>query len=204
VIANIPHVDGAMVATPQTLLTLEESTVTGSWFKGNRKRQSDVVVGQHATKGRRNFQWLPWLPGALTHVLVGAVDVLTGPMSGCDLVLFNRHGAMHAGHLGTNIGAPAANNAVKTTWNNLAANHPGRIIGRFNPLRDWNGPYPTQRAGKESNAPKIFGLLTTRATFYVLFTYAQDEAPNQLRIAAVQKIPGANPATAPLALEAVV
>ena len=202
-VANIPHVDGALVPTPQMLLTIEESTTSGSRFKGTHKRESNIVVGQHAAKARRNFQWLPWLPGGLTHVVVGGVDVLTGPMSGCDLVLFTEAGAMHAGHLGTNFGAPAANNALKTTWNNLAINHPGRIIGRFNPLRDWHGPYPTARPGKESNGQKIFGLLTTTAEFFIVFTYSQDSNPTQLRIAEVQQVAGANPATALLALEVV-
>jgi hypothetical protein len=200
-IANIPHLDGDMVATQQLLLTLEQSTKTGSRDEGTRKRESNVVIGQHASKDRRNFQWLPWLPGALTHVAVGGVDVLTGPMSGCDLVLFNLNGVLHAGHLGTEFGKAAANNAIKATWNALATNHPGRVIGRFNPLRDFKGPTPTQQVGKETTGTKVFGLMTVKCQFYTVWCYPQDDNPTQLRIAALQKIKGAKVATAPLSME---
>ena len=193
-IANIPHNNGDFVAQPQCLLTLQQSTTTGSFFKGTKKRQSSVVGGVGA-KAHRNFQWLTWLPGAITHVPVGGVDVLTGPMSGCQLVLFNLGAAVQAGHLGTDVASPAATTAVKNAWNAFANLHPADVVGGFNPLNDWAGPFPSQRAGKEGAGVKIFGLLTVNGQFYTVVTYPQNTNANLLRIAGVQLIPSANLAT---------
>ena len=187
-VANIPHSDGDFVAQPQHLLTLQQSTTTGGFL--NRKKESKVLAGTGA-KAHRNFQWLTWLPGAITHVPVGGVDVLTGPMSGCQLVLFNLGGAVQAGHLGTDISSPTATAAVKGAWNVFANAHPGDVIGGFNPLNDWVGALPAAKVGKESSGIKIFGLLTVDAQFYTVVTYPQDTNANLLRIAGVRVIPSA-------------
>lgn len=182
---------GDLVQTNQVPLTIGESFTTGSIFKGNSKRVSVVFEGQTAApqKQHRNCQWLPWLPGALSHVPLGGLDVLTGPMSGCDLVFFNMNGVRHAGHLGTDVEKDVANNAVKTTWNGLA-----HRVGRFNPLRDWAGPLPAKLEG-ESTA-RMFGLLTVEDRFYTLFTYQLTEDTKKFRIAGLQRAQGVRPPAA--------
>ena len=56
-------------------MTIKEST-------GILQKQSSIVEGE-GTKVHRNFQWLAWIPGAISAVQPSAKDVLTGPMSGC-------------------------------------------------------------------------------------------------------------------------
>lgn len=199
-IANIPHVAGNFVAQPPYPMTIDLSTTSGSFWKGTKKRTSDLNPGVNLTVGKqhRNCQWLTWLPGAITNVPVGGVDVLTGPMSGCQLVLYNDlvTGALHAGHLGTDVASPTNTTAVKTTWNAFATANPAQVIGGFNPANDWAGPYPTTRTGKKKDGgpAKIFGLLTVNATYYSIFTYQQG-VTSVLRIAGVQQIASANLAT---------
>lgn len=184
-VANIPHNDGDFTAQPQHLMYVGEAVKSGKL--GSRIKTSDMTPGQHATKARRNFQWLTWLPGAITHILIGGVDVITGPMSGCDLVIFRQNGAAHAGHLGTDVDNPARNTAVKNAWNAFATNHHARVIGGFNPLRDWpRNNYPAHK-GKDGQA-RIFGIYTSNHTFYTLFTYQQTDT-GHLRVAGLERIP---------------
>ena len=191
VIAGVAHAVGAFVPQAPCPLTIEESTTSGSRLKGTRVRESNIVAGA-GVKTHRNFQWLAWRPGAITHVPVGGLDVLTGPMSGCDLVLFNLGGVAQAGHLGTAVEAGVANAAVKNSWNVFANANPTDVIGGFNPFNDWVNPIPTPRAGKESSGIKIFGLMTTHAEYYTIMAFPQDTDINKLRIAGVSKFPSAS------------
>lgn len=173
--AQIPAI---FVTQPQQLLNIAEST-------GVFKKKSDVTAGAHpnVNKPWRTFNFLSWLPGSISEVQTGAHDVLTGPMSGCDLVLYNRGGNRYAGHLGTDVSAAAgdakdlANQSVKAVWNHFAQNAPpADILGGFNPFRQWNGAYPAA-AGDDLGAPIFYGLYTTANTFYTLVLFQQRNAP---------------------------
>jgi hypothetical protein len=176
------------VTVPQNMLTINEST-------GLFTKKSTVTVGTHATKPWRTFGWLAWLPGSISEVPMGGHDVLTGPMSGCDLVMYRRNGVVHAGHLGTDVGAVAQNASVKATWNAFATNSGNaNIIGGFNPFLQWAGAYPVAQ-GNDIGAPIFFGLYTTANTFYTLVLFSQAQTPGQAtahpslrRIAALQQI----------------
>jgi hypothetical protein len=196
-IVPAPFAAGALMPFAPMPFTIQESETSG--WPGSRRRQSAVVGGANPApaKVHRNFQWLPYVPGAVTHVVVGAVDVLTGPMSGCELAFLNIGGVQHAAHVGTDVGRPAQNNAVKTTFNGFVATND--VLGRYNPLRDWVGPLPAARAGEQ---PFIFGLLTAGGLFYTLFTYRANGA-TAYRIAGLQNPAGAPAPNTALTMEAV-
>jgi len=186
---GVAQTPAVFVTLPQNLLTINEST-------GVFTKKSTVTAGAHATKPWRTFGWLAWLPGSISEVPLGGNDVLTGPMSGCDLVLYRRLGVVYAGHLGTDVGAAAQNASVKATWNGFATNAGALdIIGGFNPFLQWVLPYPAAQ-GNDLGAPIFFGLYTTAHTFYTLVLYSQSLAPLQpthahltlRRIAGLQQI----------------
>jgi hypothetical protein len=173
--AQIP----ALFATqPQQLLNIAEST-------GIFTKTSGVTAGAHpnVNKPWRTFSFLSWLPGSISEVQTGTSDVLTGPMSGCDLVLYNRGGARYAGHLGTDVSVTPgdakdlANLSIKGVWNNFAQNAPAAdIIGGFNPFRQWNGAFPVA-TGDDLAPPIFYGLYTTANTFYAMALFIQKSAP---------------------------
>ena len=155
------------VTQPQQFLNIAEST----WSPF--KRTSNVVAGQHAAKAHRTFGWLTWLPGSISEVQMGGSDVLTGPMSGCDLVLYRRGGLVYAGHLGTDVGADVANTSVKTLWNNFATAHAADVIGGFNPFIAVNGWVPARTGDDALGPPTYYGVYSTAHRFYTLVLYAQ-------------------------------
>lgn len=106
--AQIP----AIFATqPQQLLNIAEST-------GIFTKTSGVTAGAHPNvhKPWRTFSFLSWLPGSISEVQTGTSDVLTGPMSGCDLVLYNRGGVRYAGHLGTDVSVTPGDARTSPTY----------------------------------------------------------------------------------------
>ena len=106
--AQIP----ALFATqPQQLLNIGEST-------GVFTKTSSVTAGAHANVNKpwRTFNFLSWLPGSISEVQTGTDDVLTGPMSGCDLVLYNRLGNRCAGHLGTDVSVTPGDTRTSPTY----------------------------------------------------------------------------------------
>src|SRR5689334_10139000 len=148
---------------------------------------STVAVGQ-GPKARRNFRFLPWLPGLISEVALVGSDVLTGPMSGCWLVTYRKpNGVPHAAHLGTDVASQQRTDAVNTAWNAFATGHPGDVIGGFNPTRHWNGNFPAAEAGDVTNRV-LFGLDTTNNEFYAMLTYQQVARTTTLRIAGIQRI----------------
>jgi hypothetical protein len=189
--ATIP---AQFVKQSKQFLNIQEST-KHTLPSGKTRRSSDVVVGQHAVKGHRTFGWLTWLPGSITYVNMAGHDVLTGPMSGCDLVMFRQGAKICAAHLGTDIGAIAGNAAVKTLWNNFAVAHPADVIGGFNPFNDVNPWIPAQKADDAAGPPVYYGVYTTTHRFYTLVLYAQKTSntdnrphPTLKRIAGIRRI----------------
>ena len=170
-------------------MTIEEST-------GVFQKQSNVIIDQqNATKVHRNFQWLAWIPGAISAVQLSWGDVLTGPMSGCWLVIYRTNGIEYAGHIGTvdNPGSPQSI-AVKEAWYKFAPlAGQGNLIAGFNPLRAWtNLPAPKPGDGP----PDVFGLLTTSRDLFAVFTFKGDgtkRAFNVRRIADIKQITSESP-----------
>lgn len=173
--------DGDFVLVPVQDCYLQESS-------GIFKKTSEVTGGT-GPKAHRRFKWLPWVPGAISEIALVGTDVLTGPMSGCWLVTYRKaNGVPHAGHLGTEDSNAVRNAAVNGAWNQYATNHPGRVIGGFNPLRHWQGNYPASKDGE--GAIKIFGLYTVSGEFYIIAAYPQGSS-SMLRIAGIQRVASA-------------
>lgn len=137
-----------------------------------------IKIGPGAdTSPRRNFQWLKWFPGAVSHVPLDK-DVLTGPMSGCWLVIFRLNGVVQGGHIGTAMGgadAPTAETlAAKAAWKQWAAAHAADVLKAFQPCkgeqdpvkkkgdRSWLGTKPSYWGLMEKNGPKLYSIATYR------------------------------------------
>jgi hypothetical protein len=67
------------------------------------EKRSAVAVGKHV-KTHRNVRWLPWIPGKISYVDLEGDDMLTGPMSGCYIVVFEFENRIRVGHIGTSQG----------------------------------------------------------------------------------------------------
>lgn len=100
---------------PAVFYTAQPNLMNIGESSGHFTKTSDVGVGAHASKAWRTFSWLPYWTGSIAEIAMGGNDVLTGPMSGCDLVLYQRAGVLYAGHLGTDRDHPAETLRVKAT-----------------------------------------------------------------------------------------
>jgi hypothetical protein len=157
----------------------------------------NVALGAHATKTRRTFQWLSWVPGATNQMLLGGVDLITGPMTGCWVNLYKIGGVPYVGHVGTENLATSTNSIeAKRGWDTWAGANAGDLIGGFNPMRHWKGPYPAAIFPPKGTdgAFKMFGVVTALQKFYSLFTYEDRNIHGQIRIAGLQKIDPTPPA----------
>lgn len=170
-------------------LTIRESTRFAGPLGGRfGQRASAVVPGTNtnANKIHRNLKWLPYYEG---HISVTTLDydVLTGPMSGCDLVRFTHLGHASAGHLGTVLGNATLNTSVKNLWNNFATNNPADVQGGFNPFGN-TVPLPPAANGHGDSVARIWGLITTAGVFYSVQVYQQLHQANYYRVAAVHQV----------------
>lgn len=141
-----------------------------------------------------SFRWLPWVKGAISQVESSVLDVLTGPMSGCWLMLYTRGTQAFACHIGTVEGPTDPQTvAVKAAWRNFANNAPQngvQIVSGFNPARAFPSGFPPKKQS-DLGAPKIFGLITTTGHLYAIFFWGQRD--NSLRVAALKEVRTAMP-----------
>jgi hypothetical protein len=161
---------------------------------GTFQKQSTILQGV-GSKVHRNFQWLAWMPGEISAVQLSWGDVLTGPMSGCWVVVFRQNGMVYVGHIGTSDPGSPQTNAVKTAWRAFTdANPQAPFPVGFNPFRAWQGPDPKQEPG--DMAADIFGLVTVQPLeFYTVWTYKGNgtKRPVEIRrVAAIKKVEGTN------------
>jgi hypothetical protein len=174
-----PQKPGDFMTHPPKIYHIQEST-------GAFTKTSAVMPG--AGPAHRTFNWLPYTAGLITQVAMLGADVLTGPMSGCFLIIFKMaNGVPHVAHVGTHDTDPVQTAAVQQAWNAFALAHTADIVGGFNPLRAWIGALPARRAG--DGAAYMFGLCTTNNHFHAIFTYQQNNPASRVRIAGVQQIP---------------
>lgn len=80
------------------------------------------------------YVWCNYVTGRTGHVATSS-DVLTGFMSGCQIVTWIGAGGRNVGHLGTVDNQAPTNTLIKNTfWNTLVGN--STILG-FNPAASW-------------------------------------------------------------------
>jgi hypothetical protein len=185
----------------QTLsrMTIEESS-------GVFQKESNIVAGT-GPKVHRNFQWLAWIPGVISAVQLSGGHVLTGPMSGCWVVVYRRNGIESVGHIGTgNTSIDPRTIAVKKAWKTFADGAgPNNLIAGFNPAREWPtaASLPAQKPG--DGRAVTFGLVTASGELYAVLTYKGNapanateippgqRAPNIYRIAEIKRVPSEGP-----------
>ncbi len=180
---------GFQTQTP-LILNIQESAHTSDKLR-------NVVLGAHATKTRRTFQWLSWVPGATNQVPLGGVDLITGPMTGCWITLYRIGNLPHVGHVGTESLRTSTNSIeAKKGWDTWAGAHMADLIGGFNPTGNWKGAFPAAINPPKGTdgAFKMFGVVTTAQKFYALFTYEDRNIQGRIRIAGLQKISPTLPA----------
>lgn len=129
-----------------------------------------VLMGVHvATIGLQmnvpvQHKWLEYALGRTARVPIGPYDVLTGFMSGCIITRSNEAGLNYVAHIGTVVGNPVVNAAVKQAY---AAAMPGQATG-FNPADGWSFQELAAMQGELNNynPAKICALVTTTGRFF--------------------------------------
>ncbi len=120
--------------------------------------------------------WLNYGPGRTIKAPLNNADLLTGPMSGCLLAIWKDDGnADFAAHIGTTSNAPAdqpPNTTVKLKFYTMliSLQNPNSVKG-FSPLRAWSDSDIgglTVLKPPDTEAPKLFGLMTAQKKFFSL------------------------------------
>ena len=183
--------DGTVVDQDAKVCSLEQSTSSGII---NRTKTSGVVTGANP-KVRRNFNFLTYYPGVVTQTTL-ETDVLTGPMSGCWIMLYKHNDVLKVGHVGTFM-EPTDEKSIKAkeAWTPFAGSNEVALIGGFNPFTHWKERGFPLQTGNDSNG-SVYALVTTARQFYSVYFYKQSgSVPNLYRIAGVEPIVSA-PTTA--------
>jgi len=211
---------GQFAAHPVKTLTLLESTglshgdevAPGRMTRTFGKTRTSGFAPGAGAKQHRNFRWLSWWPGFISEVRLEAVDVLTGWMSGCWIMVYNRGGHTYVGHVGTVGGNPAAvadSLAVKACWNAWAAANQASLICGFQPNRHWedngeaNKPAPVSAnvngvaSGDHPWHGKILALVTPSRDLHTVYVYRQNQVATRYRIAGRAQI---QPVDSPMTL----
>lgn len=150
-------------------------------------KKSGVGAGTNDTKTYRNFQWLPYIPGVVNQVALGGVDLLTGPMSGCWIMIYTDGDMVKVGHVGTaNEWTTEESKKAKEGWNTWAAAHKDDVIGGFKPFTSASAIPPREKG--DEFAPMYLGGVNADMQCYSICGYAQMDDKTQFRIAKVQKM----------------
>jgi len=159
-------------------------------------KASTIVEGANAKRGKehRNFHWLGYWGGAISQIVRhGNIDVLTGPMSGCWVVVHRWHNIEHVAHIGKDKMDQAKTNAVIAGWNGHAQAHPDDVIAGFNPFRHWVDRMPERKPGDKDiggTGYQCFALVTgdPAPRLFSILTYRQKIDTNLLRIAGIEEV----------------
>jgi hypothetical protein len=96
-----------------------------------------VEAGRHV-QADRNFLFYPWIQGKISYVHVThgqPYPVVTGPMSGCWLVIFTMGGQTCFGHIGTFMGKWTAESIQATnSWKVAVGTGKVTIVKAFKPI----------------------------------------------------------------------
>lgn len=171
---------------PGVVLRIEESRSMDGGRMLPRRRQSDIREGAHPTKEHRNFKWLPYSPGNITHTKLDQ-DVLTGPMSGCPLAIYTRSGEVQVAHIGTTENLDATKQ-VKALWQAQVDSATIGPEGGFDPFNKlFDQKTPKGKPGAEERL-EVWGLVTTDRKAFAIEAWQQRGDQHKFRIGRVQDI----------------
>jgi hypothetical protein len=176
---------GSFFAQPSNHLSLPQTTKV----KGLGKRST--MVAAMDMQPNRNFRWLTYYKGVITTMALGGMDILTGDMSGCWVMVYAEGMEYRVAHVGTDLYNPAATVAVKQSWNAFAQANPQRILAGFDPSGAWTNQAPAQLDGEFG--AKMWALVTPKFELYSIYLYEQGGyAEHIFRVAGIKKIVSAN------------
>lgn len=153
-------------------------------------------IGPLGDRQDRNFQWLTYSPGYISYVHLNEYDVLTGPMSGCPIVLYTEGPKIYVAHVGTAVGYADENKILFDQWSAKIKTPGVKFVASFNPLRHSQPQHltkPPQWADVGLN-PSVFACVTkTTHEFYTIVTFPiidpqTKQGTGALRIASVERM----------------
>jgi len=202
---KLTYVDGEFLAQPRVALTVEQSAkekvdVQKRDSKGDlvklpdhsiklvtqKQRVSDILAGENEEKAHRNFQWLGYYPGAVSEVTLDNLPVLSGPFSGCWMMVYRKDGRVHVGHVGTDINRPEKTRAAKEAWVGFANPNRFDVLRGFNPVRAWAEDSPERISG--DGTPVMIWGLVTEDQLYSIYLRQGGLEPTRYRIAGVKQV----------------
>lgn len=154
------------------------------WRTGFFSDTRGVTTGVSHRGGHRNFAWLPFRPGYTTYNPLDTCDVLSGPFSGCRMLLCEVNGVRQVYHVGTQNGPLTVESlrAKRAMYAHLIDPDVVFITG-FSPFSNFN-PMPAALPG-ESPIPRILGLITETGECFTILMRLQTGTTNW-RVVAVE------------------
>ncbi|WP_156256610.1 hypothetical protein [Sandarakinorhabdus oryzae] len=155
------------------------------WREGGFSTSRGVTAGQLYRQGHRNFVWLPYRPGFVTFNALERGDVLSGPFSGCRMLLLEVNGVRQVYHVGT-VGKADTPETLRTkrAAHALIGNADVTYICGFSPFENFKPP-PDGLPG-ESVIPRILGLITHNGDMFSILMRKQSGDGNMFRVVDVQ------------------
>ena len=104
-----------------------------------------------------SYEWLPWLKGETSMLVLDKNVVITGPMSGCIIPVWKDKRQFVVGHVGTTDVKKQSTKAKE----NFLSQMPGTAKG-FNPAKEWiyRDHQSLMEAHKGYQRPSVFALVT--------------------------------------------
>lgn len=134
------------------------------------KNKLVALNGTNRKNPQRNFIWVPYAPNAINYTETQGRDVLSGPFSGCYMVVYNYKRSRRVAHIAT----PQANTpgGAVPAWNRLVASDPDiEVVAGFRP-HEHIGSLSNLMKPTDS-AFKCFGLVTGTNALWTIATFSQ-------------------------------
>lgn len=142
------------------------------WREGMFSPSRGLGSGQLHRQGHRNFAWLPYRAGHVTFTALDGKDVLSGPFSGCRMVLGEVNGVRQVYHIGTYLGADTPQSlAAKRGFYRLMGDASFTYVAGFSPFASFS-PVPDPLPG-ESLLARVLGLITDDGDLFAILLRKQ-------------------------------
>jgi hypothetical protein len=141
---------------------------------------SAVHQGVH-DKIHRNFQYLRYIVYRTTFMNISGIDVMTGFMQGCRVVVFSDNGRKYVAHIGTGQDVQM-NTATKNAWNAFARMPGVQILAGFNPWAQWSNNMPQAQPGDHFTGVKCVALVTSTLELYSVALFKHENNLEAFRV----------------------